>query len=130
MTNPCSVTGYANGSNEPQIAPSLEKPARVTRPWHASREKGGNSMANTETSVVDTSQYTHPEVLVGTGRVAQHLNDSNVRLIEADEEVLLYERGHSPNAVKLDWHSHVPGPTDGAHPERMWTLTAMGGLEL
>jgi thiosulfate/3-mercaptopyruvate sulfurtransferase len=86
-------------------------------------------MANTEASVLDTSQYTHPEVLVDTEWVAQHLNDSSVGLNEVDEEVLLYERGHIPNAVKLDWHSDVPGSPDGAHPERMWTLTAAGGLE-
>lgn len=86
-------------------------------------------MANTKTSVVDKSQYTHPEVLVDTEWVAQHLNDSSVRIIEANEDVLLYETGHIPNAVRLDWHSDVPGSPDRAHPERMWTLTAPGGLE-
>jgi thiosulfate/3-mercaptopyruvate sulfurtransferase len=69
-------------------------------------------MANTETSVVDTTQYAHPEVLVDTEWVAQHLNDPNVRIIEADEDVLLYETGHIPNAVKLDWHSDVQDPVE------------------
>jgi 3-mercaptopyruvate sulfurtransferase SseA len=86
-------------------------------------------MANTETSVVDTSQYTHPMVLVDAEWVAHHLNDSNVRIIEADEDVLLYETGNIPKVVKLDWHSDVFGSPDGAHPERMWTLTTPGGLE-
>ncbi len=53
------------------------------------------------------SGYAHPEVLVETDWVAQHLNDSNIRLIEADEDVLLYEVGHLPGAVKLDWHVDV-----------------------
>ncbi|GCE27015.1 sulfurtransferase [Dictyobacter alpinus] len=56
------------------------------------------------------SEYAHPEALVDTSWVADHLNDSNVRLIEADEDVLLYEVGHIPGAVKLDWHVDVQNP--------------------
>ncbi len=56
------------------------------------------------------SEYAHPEVLVETGWVAEHLNDPNIRLIEADEDVLLYEVGHIPGAVKLDWHVDVQDP--------------------
>ena len=43
------------------------------------------------------------DVLVSTEWVAQHLNDENVRLIEVDEDILLYDMGHIPGAVKLDW---------------------------
>lgn len=53
------------------------------------------------------SGYAHPEVLVETAWVAEHLNDQSIRLIEADEDVLLYEVGHIPGAVKLDWHVDV-----------------------
>ncbi|GCE05361.1 sulfurtransferase [Dictyobacter aurantiacus] len=56
------------------------------------------------------SEYAHPEALVDTNWVADHLNDPNVRLIEADEDVLLYEVGHIPGAVKLDWHVDVQDP--------------------
>lgn len=56
------------------------------------------------------SEYAHPEALVDSSWVADHLNDSNVRLIEADEDVLLYEVGHIPGAVKLDWHVDVQNP--------------------
>lgn len=56
------------------------------------------------------SGYAHPEVLVDTEWVAQHLDDSNVRIIEADEDPLLYEVGHIQNAVKLDWHTDVQDP--------------------
>src|SRR6266571_6512699 len=56
------------------------------------------------------SEYAHPEVLVETGWVAEHLNDPNIRLIEADEDVLLFEQGHIPGAVKLDWHVDVQDP--------------------
>lgn len=56
------------------------------------------------------SEYAHPEALIDTSWVADHLNDSNVRLIEADEDVLLYEVGHIPGSVKLDWHVDVQNP--------------------
>ncbi len=70
-------------------------------------------MSGTETATSGmsaTSGYAHPEMLVETDWVAQHLNDSNIRLIEADEDVLLYEIGHLPGAVKLDWHVDVQDP--------------------
>lgn len=70
-------------------------------------------MSGTETAAsgVNTSAgYIHPEVLVETAWVADHLNDASVRLIEADEDVLLYEIGHIPGAVKLDWHVDVQDP--------------------
>ena len=62
-------------------------------------------MSGTETATSganSTSGYVHPEVLVETSWVAEHLNDSSVRLIEADEDVLLYEIGHLPGSAKLD----------------------------
>jgi thiosulfate/3-mercaptopyruvate sulfurtransferase len=56
------------------------------------------------------AEYVHPETLVDTSWVADHLNSPDVRLIEADEDVLLYEIGHIPGAVKLDWHVDVQDP--------------------
>jgi thiosulfate/3-mercaptopyruvate sulfurtransferase len=58
------------------------------------------------------SEYAHPEVLVTTSWLAEHLQDPKVRIIEADEDVLLYEMGHIPGAVKLDWHVDVQNPVD------------------
>jgi len=49
--------------------------------------------------------YAHPEVLVTTEWVADHLNDPKVRIVESDEDVLLYETGHIPGAIKIDWHT-------------------------
>ena len=48
-------------------------------------------------------RYAHPEVLVETEWLAQHLNDKDLRIVESDEDVLLYETGHIPGAVKIDW---------------------------
>jgi thiosulfate/3-mercaptopyruvate sulfurtransferase len=47
--------------------------------------------------------YAHPEVLVSTDWVADRLHDPSVRLVESDEDLLLYEIGHIPGAVKIDW---------------------------
>src|SRR5438094_10444927 len=72
-------------------------------------------MSGTETNTSGTnatSGYIHPEVLVETSWVADHLNDSNVRIVEADEDVLLYEVGHIPGAVKLDWHTDLQDPVE------------------
>ncbi|MGO8948247.1 MAG: sulfurtransferase [Ktedonobacterales bacterium] len=57
------------------------------------------------------SGYAHPEVLVDTAWVEAHLADPKVRIVEADEDPLLYEAmGHIPGAVKLDWHVDVQDP--------------------
>lgn len=53
------------------------------------------------------SGYAHPEVLVSTQWVADHLDDPNVRIVEADEDILLYDVGHIPGAIKLDWHTDL-----------------------
>lgn len=47
--------------------------------------------------------YANPEYLVETGWMADHLNDPQIRLVESDEDALLYEIGHIPGAVKVDW---------------------------
>jgi thiosulfate/3-mercaptopyruvate sulfurtransferase len=51
--------------------------------------------------------YAHPEVLVSTDWVQQHLNDPSVRLIESNEDTLLYAAGHLPGAVHVDWTSDL-----------------------
>jgi thiosulfate/3-mercaptopyruvate sulfurtransferase len=53
------------------------------------------------------SGYAHPEVLVSTDWVAEHLDDPNVRIVESDEDVLLYDMGHVPGAINLDWHTDL-----------------------
>jgi thiosulfate/3-mercaptopyruvate sulfurtransferase len=56
------------------------------------------------------TNYAVPEALVDTKWVAAHLNDPKVRLIESNEDVLLYETGHIPGAVKLDWVGDLNDP--------------------
>src|SRR3954447_6137348 len=47
--------------------------------------------------------YAKPDVLVTTDWLADHLQDDGLRIIECDEDVLLYEQGHVPGALKIDW---------------------------
>lgn len=58
------------------------------------------------------SEYVHPEYLVETDWVADHLDDPGVRMIESDEDYLLYEMGHIPGAVKVDWFTTLQDPLE------------------
>src|SRR5213078_783501 len=52
---------------------------------------------------IEERGYAHPEVLVSTDWVEKHLNDPKVRVIESNEDTLLYASGHVPGAVHVDW---------------------------
>jgi thiosulfate/3-mercaptopyruvate sulfurtransferase len=54
--------------------------------------------------------YVRPEVLVTTDWVAEHLRDAKVRILESNEDVLLYDIGHVPGALKIDWHTDLQDP--------------------
>jgi len=51
--------------------------------------------------------YATPDVLVSTAWVQERLNDGSIKVLEVDEDVLLYEQGHVPGAQKLDWHTEL-----------------------
>ena len=52
-------------------------------------------------------EYANPDVLVTTEWVEEHLDDPEIRIVESDEDVILYEVGHVPGAVKVDWHTEL-----------------------
>ncbi|MBA2696265.1 MAG: sulfurtransferase, partial [Actinobacteria bacterium] len=54
--------------------------------------------------------YAHPERLVSTQWLAQHLGDEGLVVLESDEDVLLYDTGHIPGSHKLDWHTDLNDP--------------------
>jgi thiosulfate/3-mercaptopyruvate sulfurtransferase len=56
------------------------------------------------------AEYAHPEVLVDTNWLAEHLNDPTVRILESNEDILLYDTGHIPGAVKIDWLADLNDP--------------------
>ncbi|MDG3005269.1 sulfurtransferase [Paludisphaera mucosa] len=51
--------------------------------------------------------YAHPEVLVSTQWVLDHLDDPKVRIVESDEDLLLYDLGHVPGSVRIDWQGDL-----------------------
>ncbi len=57
-----------------------------------------------------SDRYAHPEYIVETAWVADHLKDPSVRIVESDEDYLLYETGHIPGAVKVDWFTSLQHP--------------------
>src|SRR6185295_16073453 len=63
----------------------------------------GTAQAVPAVTPIEQRGYAHPEVLVSTDWVAQHLNDPKDRLVESNEDILLYDTGHIPGAVKIDW---------------------------
>ncbi len=64
----------------------------------------------TAATPIEGRGYAHPEALVSTQWVAEHLDDPDVRIAESDEDVLLYDVGHVPGAVKIDWHTDLQHP--------------------
>ncbi|MBV7339444.1 sulfurtransferase [Chloroflexi bacterium TSY] len=56
---------------------------------------------------IESKGYAKPDALVSTEWVAEHLNDSNIRIVESDEDILLYDVEHIPSAVKIDWHADL-----------------------
>ena len=77
-----------------------------------------------------SSEYAQPEVLVSTDWVAQHLNDPKIRIAESNEDVLLYDTGHVPGAVNIDWHSDLNDPLqrDYINPEQFAALMSRNGI--
>ncbi|OFS25191.1 sulfurtransferase [Brevibacterium sp. HMSC07C04] len=63
--------------------------------------------ASPDTTDPKFADYAHPEALVSTAWVAENLNIPGVVIVESDEDVLLYESGHIPGAVKIDWHTEL-----------------------
>ncbi|WP_076477454.1 sulfurtransferase [Williamsia sterculiae] len=56
------------------------------------------------------AQYAHPERLVTTEWLSAHLGVPGLKIVESDEDVLLYDIGHIPTAQKIDWHLNLNDP--------------------
>ena len=61
-------------------------------------------------SDISSRGYSNAGKLVSTDWVAEHLNDSDVRIIESNEDPLLYPSGHIPGAVEVDWVKDLNDP--------------------
>ncbi|MCU1404330.1 MAG: sulfurtransferase [Glaciihabitans sp.] len=58
------------------------------------------------------ADYAHPERLVSTDWLQEHLGSDGLVVVESDEDVLLYETGHIDGAVKIDWHTDLNDPVE------------------
>lgn len=74
--------------------------------------------------------FAHPEALVSTDWLRANLETPGLVVIECDEDVLLYETGHVPGAVKLDWHTELNDSVvrDYLSPEDFATLMRRKGI--
>ena len=61
-------------------------------------------------SNISSRGYAHADKLVSTDWVAEHLNDDALRIIESNEDPLLYPSGHIPGAVEVDWVKDLNDP--------------------
>ena len=75
-------------------------------------------------------EYAHPERLVSTEWLQQHLGTPGLVVVESDEDVLLYETGHIAGAVKIDWHLDLNDPVqrDYVDGEGFAALMARSGI--
>ena len=77
------------------------------------------------------SGYAHPEAIVSTQWVADHIADKNLRLVESKEDILLYDTGHIPTAIQLDWHTEPNHPLrrDYLVPDQFAALRSQKGID-
>jgi thiosulfate/3-mercaptopyruvate sulfurtransferase len=74
--------------------------------------------------------YAHPEALVSTAWLAEHLNDLGLRVVESNEDPLLYAMGHIPGAVNIDWQNDLNDPLlrDYLSAEQFAALLSRNGI--
>jgi thiosulfate/3-mercaptopyruvate sulfurtransferase len=60
--------------------------------------------------MTSSNGYAHPEALVETQWVADHLRDPGVRLVEVDVDTTAYAGGHIPGAVGWNWKEDTQQP--------------------
>jgi len=68
------------------------------------------------------SDYAHPDSLVTTGWVAEHLSDPKVKLIEVDVDTTSYDKGHIKGAIGLNWQTQLCDRVRQLRKKKGWTL--------
>ncbi len=76
------------------------------------------------------SAYANPDALVDTEWLAAHLNDPGIRIVESNEDLLLYDTGHIPGAVHIDWRRDLNDQVvrDYVDPEHFAGLCRRNGI--
>ncbi|WP_308490897.1 sulfurtransferase [Microbacterium terrisoli] len=63
-----------------------------------------------DTTSTKFAEYSEPGRLVTADWLQERLGQPGLVVVESDEDVLLYETGHIPGAVKVDWHTELNDP--------------------
>src|SRR5437870_12284219 len=76
------------------------------------------------------TQYAHPEALVDADWLEKHLTDDGLRIVESNEDILLYDTGHIPGAVHIDWRTDLQDAVirDYITPEKFAELCSRNGI--
>jgi thiosulfate/3-mercaptopyruvate sulfurtransferase len=76
------------------------------------------------------ASYAHPEALVDGAWLQEHLNDPAIRIVESNEDVLLYDTGHIPGAVHIDWRGDLQDniQRDYISPEAFAAVCSKNGI--
>lgn len=87
-------------------------------------------MSTQITEGLEARGYARADALVTTQWLAEHLNDPSIKVLESNEDVLLYDTGHVPGAQKLDWHADLNDPVerDYLEPEQFAELVSRLGI--
>jgi len=63
-----------------------------------------------DTSSPKFAEYSEPGRLVTGDWLQERLGQPGLVVVESDEDVLLFETGHIPGSVKVDWHTELNDP--------------------
>ena len=76
------------------------------------------------------ARVAHPESIVETEWVAQHLGDDNLRLVEVDVDTTAYDQGHIQGAVGWNWTTQLNDTVsrDILNREQMQRLLGESGI--
>lgn len=92
--------------------------------------KGGQRMALPPDPNPKFSDFAHPRRLVSPQWLSAQLGFKGLKVVESDEDSLLYNIGHIPGAVRIDWHQDLNDPItrDFITPERFAELMNEKGI--
>ncbi|MBF6235561.1 sulfurtransferase [Nocardia otitidiscaviarum] len=75
--------------------------------------------------------YAYPHRLVTTEWLSANIGAPGLKIIETNEDILLYDIGHVPGAIKIDWRTELIDPLtrDVVNAERFAELMRIKGIE-
>ncbi len=91
------------------IAMLLAACAVPATPAAVERTPAGQAVAEKATVAAEIA---HPEVLVDTNWVAEHLRQEGIRLVDVSSKPEVYAEGHIPGAVYVNWQTDLVNPDD------------------